>query len=45
MDALAEFDHPAWVTGAATLVGYGVVLGVLSVLLFLVPYLVYANAV
>jgi hypothetical protein len=39
MDALETFDHPAWVTAGATLISYGLILLVLSVLLFLIPYL------
>ena len=39
---LARFDHPAWVTGIATAVSYGLVLAVLFVLLFVVPYLLFA---
>lgn len=37
-DVLDPFDHPAWVTAAATAAGYGLVLLVIFVLLFLVPY-------
>ena len=42
MNALAEFDHPAWLTAAGTLAGYGLILVVMFALLFVVPYLVYA---
>ncbi len=34
---LAQFDHPAWLTAIGTLVGYGLVLLVLFVVLFVVP--------
>jgi len=34
---LGTFDHPAWVTAGATLVGYGAILLGLFVLLFVVP--------
>jgi len=37
-----EFDHPVWYTAAGTAVGYLLVLSVLFVLLFLVPYLAVA---
>ncbi|WP_254273981.1 hypothetical protein [Haloarcula marina] len=40
-----RFDHPAWRTAAATLAGYGVVLLVLFLLLFVVPYLVLSASV
>ena len=41
MELPGRFDHPAWVTGLATAVGYGVVLLALFVALFVVPYLVF----
>ena len=39
---LADFDHPVWTTGVATGLSYGVVLAFLFVLLFVVPYLIFA---
>jgi hypothetical protein len=45
MDTLDRFDHPAWLTAGATLVSYGLVLFVLFLLLFVVPYLVVAGGV
>lgn len=36
-----RFDHPAWVTAGATVAGYLLVLGVVFVLLFLLPYLLF----
>jgi len=33
-----QFDHPSWLTAVATAAGYGLILLVLFVLLFLVPY-------
>ncbi|MFC6862493.1 hypothetical protein ACFQGE_03335 [Halomicroarcula sp. GCM10025817] len=39
---VAQFDHPAWLTAASTLAGYGLILLVLFVLLFVVPYLALA---
>lgn len=41
MSALSEYDHPAWLTVAGTFVGYGVILLAMTVVLFLVPYLVF----
>ena len=39
MSSVADrFDHPTWLTAAATAVGYGLILLVLFVVLFLVPY-------
>jgi len=39
---LDQFDHPAWLTAAGTLAGYGLVLGFLFVLLFVVPFLLFS---
>lgn len=39
----AEFDHPAWTTGVATLLGYGVILAVMTALLFVVPWLLFST--
>lgn len=44
MTAFDRFDHPAWVTAAATLVSYGLILLFLFVLLFVVPFLIYSQA-
>ena len=38
---LSEFDHPAWLTAAGTGIGYLLILAVLTVALFIVPYLVF----
>lgn len=38
---LSEFEHPAWITAAGTGVGYLLILTVLTVALFIVPYLVF----
>ena len=40
---MASFDHPAWLTAVGTAGGYVVLLAVLTVLLFLVPYLLFAT--
>jgi len=42
MNALDQFDHPAWLAAAGTLVSYGLILAVLFALLFVLPYLVVA---
>jgi hypothetical protein len=42
MSALDEFDHDSWRTALGTGVGYGLILAVMFVLLFLVPYLLFA---
>jgi hypothetical protein len=36
-----QFDHPAWLTGIGTLLGYGIILVALFVALFVVPYLIF----
>lgn len=38
---LEEFDHPAWLTAVGTGIGYLLILVVLTVALFLVPWLVF----
>jgi hypothetical protein len=38
---VSEFDHPAWFTAVGTLVGYGIILGVLTFVMFLLPYIVF----
>ncbi|WP_302080251.1 hypothetical protein [Salinibaculum rarum] len=38
---LARFDHPAYVTGVATAMSYGLILGVMFVLFFVVPFLLF----
>lgn len=43
MNATDRFDGPAWVTAAATLASYGLVLAVLFALLFVVPFVVYSQ--
>lgn len=37
-----RFDHPAWLTVLGTFVGYGTILLLMTLLLFLVPYLVFS---
>jgi hypothetical protein len=44
LERLDQFDHPAWLTAAGTLASYGLILAVMFVLLFVVPYLVVAFA-
>lgn len=39
---MASFDHPAWLAAVGTVGGYAVLLAVLTVLLFLVPYALFA---
>lgn len=38
---LGEFDHPAWLAAIGTFVGYGVILVVMTIVLFLIPYLIF----
>ncbi|WP_280663200.1 hypothetical protein [Haloarcula amylovorans] len=38
---LDRFDHPAWMTAAGTLAGYGLVIGFLFLLLFVIPFLLF----
>ena len=41
MSALSDYDHPAWLTIASTVAGYGVILLAMTVVLFLIPYLLF----
>ena len=40
---LAQFDHPAWHTAVGTLVGYGLVLLLLFVILFVLPLVIFVG--
>lgn len=40
-DLRAQLDHPAWRTAIATVLAYGVILVVLFVGLFVLPYLLF----
>lgn len=37
---LGDLSHPIWRTTAGLLVGYGIILGIIFVALFLLPYVV-----
>ncbi|NGM71484.1 hypothetical protein G6M89_21285 [Natronolimnobius sp. AArcel1] len=37
-----EFEHPSWLTAAGTITGYLLILVVLTVALFVVPWLIFA---
>ena len=39
---LDEFKHPAWLTAVGTGIGYLLILAVLTVALFIVPWLIFA---
>ena len=43
MNGLSDLDHPAWLTAAGTVAGYGAILLVLTVLLFGLPYIVFTS--
>lgn len=36
-----DLTHPAWITGFSTVFGYGLILVVLAITFFLLPYLVF----
>ena len=40
---LGQFDHPAWLTAAGTAGGYLVILVLMTLLLFGVPYLFFTT--
>lgn len=37
-----DVTHPAWLTGIGTLIGYGVILGILTLFIFVLPTLVFS---
>jgi len=41
MSSLAEFDHPSWKTALGTFAGYGAILLVMTLVLFLIPYAIF----
>lgn len=41
MTPIDRFDHPAWTTGFATAISYGLGLVALFALLFVVPFLLF----
>jgi hypothetical protein len=41
MSLTSEFDHESWRAAAGTLAGYGLILVVMFVLLFAVPFLLF----
>ena len=38
---LPDLTHPAWQSGIGTVLGYGAILTILGLTLFLLPYLVF----
>ncbi|WP_169331367.1 hypothetical protein [Halobiforma nitratireducens] len=38
---LSEFNHPSWITAGGMLIGYVLILVVLTVALFVLPWLVF----
>ncbi|MFC4544381.1 hypothetical protein ACFO5R_20845 [Halosolutus amylolyticus] len=40
---LSEFEHPAWTAAAGTGVGYLLILALLTVALFVVPWLIFTT--
>lgn len=41
LESLSEFKHPAWITAIGMASGYAVLLAIMTVLLFLIPYLIF----
>lgn len=42
MDLPGQFDHPAWLTGVGVVLGYGLILAVMFLVLFVLPYLLFS---
>ncbi len=38
-ERLSRFDHPAWLTAVSTLIAWGIILAVVFIVLFALPYL------
>ncbi|ELY94927.1 hypothetical protein C482_17678 [Natrialba chahannaoensis JCM 10990] len=38
---LSEFNHPSWLTAVGTGIGYLLILAVMTVALFIVPWLIF----
>ncbi|WP_299269949.1 hypothetical protein [Halorientalis sp.] len=41
-DLIEKFKHPSWFTIGGTVAGYGLILVVMFVLLFVVPFLIFS---
>jgi len=41
MELPGELEHPAFLTGVATVLGYGLMLGALTAVVFGIPYLLF----
>ncbi|MFD1512157.1 hypothetical protein [Halomarina rubra] len=39
----AEYEHPTWLTAVATALSYGLILAAMTVVLFVVPYLLFTQ--
>ena len=39
---LSEYDHPAWRTAIGTGIGYLIILAIMTVVLFAIPWLAFA---
>ena len=39
---LSAYEHPSWVTAGSTVVGYLLILAVMTVALFVLPWLVFS---
>lgn len=42
MELPVDFTHPAWLAGFGTVIGYGLIIAVLTVMVFLIPYAFFA---
>ncbi|MFP8955660.1 hypothetical protein ACLI4Y_02950 [Natrialbaceae archaeon A-CW3] len=40
---LSSFDHPSWQTAAGTVAGYLLILALMTVVLFILPWLVFVT--
>ncbi|MFC5970314.1 hypothetical protein ACFPYI_03130 [Halomarina salina] len=40
-ERFAAYEHPTWLTAVATALSYGLILAAMTVVLFVVPYIVF----
>lgn len=40
---IEEFKHPSWLTAVGTVAGYGVIIAIMTIVLFGLPWLVFAS--
>lgn len=39
---IEQFEHPAWLSAAGAVVGYGIILAIMTAALFVIPWFVFS---